>query len=293
MLYALPALAADLEASGGADVVAGVVHAADAWSGNAGGQVEGGLLVRAGAVELGAEIDARFGLAPAVVFAVVPERLDVGGEVGPVWMRAGVAPSPWRIEEEDGWDTTLVSWSVEHRRALPGSLLAAELGFGERDAGVSFLGGLDLGAGLNLLGDVGTAITSAPIIAGVHGRVGGKGLALNGGVFAWPDTPAVAGQAGATIDFDQVRLQVQAVGGWNATFGAHVQAELFPDGVATPVLRGELLGGQPGGAVGVRVKPVAWMSLKAEVGYADAAPQGWVEVTAWAKTQKRRRASRG
>lgn len=292
MLLVLPALAADLEASGGADLVAGVVHAADVWSGQATGQVEGALSVTAGAVELGAEIDARFGLAPTVLFALVPERLDIGGEIGPVWMRAGIAPSPWRIEEEDGWDTTLVSWSVEHRRALPGSLLAAELGFGERDAGVSFLGGLDLGAGLDLLGDPGTAITGAPLIAGVHGRVRGQGLALNGGVFAWPDSPAVAGQAGATIDFEQVRLQVQAVGGWNATFGAHVQAELFPEGVATPVLRGELLGALPGGAVGVRVKPVSWLWLKAEVGYADGAPQGWVEVAAWAKTKQRARASR-
>ena len=79
MLLALPALAADLLASGGADLVGGVVHAADVWSGQATGQVEGALSVKAGAVELGAEIDARFGLAPTVLFALVPERLDIGG----------------------------------------------------------------------------------------------------------------------------------------------------------------------------------------------------------------------
>lgn len=285
------ARAADLAAGGGAEVVAGVVHPpgawTGAWSGAAGGQVEGALRVD-GALSFDAALDVRFSLEPAVV-GVLPEALVVRGEVGPVWLGAGIAPGPWRVEPVDGWDTLLVTWSAEQRHVLPNSLAAVEVGLGSPDRGVVFLGGLDLGAGWNLLGDAGGQFVRAPLLAGVHGRVGGEGVRLNGGVYTRPDTPSVTGQAGAEMDFDELRLEVQVVGGWNAAFGAHVEAALFPEGVATPVGRAELLGGQVGGAVGVAVRPAAWLDLKAEIAYADGAPQGWIGVAAWGETRAKDR----
>ncbi|MFN7143201.1 MAG: hypothetical protein ACK4YP_05450 [Myxococcota bacterium] len=288
MMLALVGLAvAEVVAGGGVDLVGGVVHAPGAWATAGSATVEGDLLVREGAVEVDVDLDVWLRSPNPIlgVLGVVPEVLRVRGDVGPLWLGAGFAPAPWRVEAVDGWDTTLVTWSVEHRRALPGSVLAAEVGIGTPERGVVFLGGLDLGAGWNLLGDAAGQITRAPILTGVHGQVGGDGVTFGGGVFAWPDTPAVAGQLGTTLDFEDVRLAAQVTGGWNATFGGHVQAELFPDGVATPVARAELLETQPGGAVGVAVRPVRWMALKAEVAYADAAPQVWVEAALFGETR--------
>lgn len=278
--------AAELVAGGGVELAAGVVHGANAWTAEAGvRQVEGDLRVIEGGFEAALQLDARIGIAPVFVASIVPEELGLAGDLGPVWLRGGIAPAPWRVEAVDGWDTTLVTWSVEDRRALPGSFLAAEIGIGDRDKGVAFLGGLDLGTGLELLGDVGGQLTRAPLLTGVHGRVGGQGVKLGGGIFAWPDSPAVVAQGGATFEFDDLTLEAQAVGGWNATFGAHVQGALFPKGVATPVARVEILGAQPGGAVGVQVKPTGWLFLKAEVAYAEGAPQGWVEVAMFGETR--------
>ncbi len=281
------AFAADVVASGGGELVAGAVHAPGNWTGGAGGQVEGAVHV-GGAVTFDAAIDVWLGL-PPLVAAVAPELLRVRGQVGPVWLGAGIAPGPWRVEAVDGWDTSLVTWSAEQRHLLPASLAAVEVGVGAPERGVVFLGGLDLGGGLNLLGDVGGQLVSAPLIVGVDGRIGGDGVQVNGGVFARPDSPSLAAQAGAALDFDDLRLAVQATGGWNAPFGAHIQADLFPDGAATPVARFELLGAQPGGALGVVVRPNGWLDLKAEVAYADGAPQGWVGVAAWGETRAKGR----
>ncbi len=278
------AAAADVTAGGGAEVAAGVVHAPGAWHGEAGGQVEGALSVTEGAVDFDAAIDVRLGL-PPLVAGVVPEVLRIRGEVGPVWLGAGFAPAPWRVEAVDGWDTALVTWSADQRHLLPGAMAGVEVGIGSPERGVAFIGALDLGSGLDLLGDVGGQFVYAPLLFGVHGRVGGDGVVINGGVFGRPDSPSIAAQAGAVMDFDSLRLAVQATGGWNATFGGHVQAELFPEGVATPVGRVELVGTQLGGAVGVVVRPVRWLDLKAEAAYADGAPQGWVGVAAWGETK--------
>jgi hypothetical protein len=282
------ALAADVVASGGADVRAGVIHAPGAWRAEAGGEAEGAVEVREGAVSVDAALDVRFLLPPASV-AIVPEALRVRGDVGPLWLGAGIAPAPWRVEEVDGWDTTLVTWSAPYRLLLPRSALTAEVGVGTPEQGVMVLGGLDLGPGLNLLGGVVDQITTAPILVGLHGRVSGKGALISGGVFAYPDNPSVAAQAGAILDFDRVRLSTQVVGGWNTPFGMLVQADIFPEEVATPVIRGELLGAQVGGAVGVKVQPTRWLDLKAEVGYADASPQAWVEAAVWAETKPKGR----
>lgn len=286
-LAILATAAAEVTAGGGAEVQAGVIHAPGAWTGAAGGQVEGDLSF-GGAVTVDAALDVRFALTPAIV-GVLPEELRVRGDVGPIWLGAGIAPGPWRVEGVDGWENPLVTWSVAQRRVLPNSLAAVEIGLGTPDKGVVFLGGLDLGAGWNLLGDTPSQFVAAPLILGVHGRVGGDGVALNGGVFSRPDTPSIAAQAGAEMDFEDLRLEVQAVGGWNTTFAAHVQAELFPEGVATPVARAEIEGALPGGAIGVVVRPVGWLDLKAEVAYADGAPQGWIGVAAYGETVSRDR----
>lgn len=284
-LAILTAAAAEVTAGGGAELSAGVIHAPGAWTGAAGGQAEGELSF-AGAVTVDAALDVRFALTPAIV-GVVPEELRVRGEVGPIWLGAGFAPGPWRVEGVDGWENALVTWSVEQRRVLPNALAAVEVGLGAPDRGVVFLGGLDLGDGWNLLGDTVGQFVAAPLIVGVHGRVDGDGVRLGGGVFSRPDTPSIAAQAGAEMDFEELRLEVQAVGGWNTAFAAHVQAELFPGGVATPVARAEIEGALPGGAVGVVVRPLGWLDLKAEVAYADGAPQGWIGVAAWGKTVRK------
>ncbi|MDP2312717.1 MAG: hypothetical protein Q8P41_07415 [Pseudomonadota bacterium] len=282
------ATAADLTLGGGVDLAAGVVHAPGAWTGQAGmRQAEGNLTVTEGGFEGVVALDARVGLLPVVLFSLVPEQLTVGGDTGPVWLQAGIAPAPWRVEAVDGWDNALVTWSMADRRALPGSLLAAEVGVGSRDRGVAFIGGLDLGQGLDLLGGVGGAVVSAPLIAGVHGRVGGDGVRVAGGVFAWPDRPAVVGEVDATLDFEGWRLIGQVTGGWNAPFGGHVELDVLPEGIVTPVLRGELLAGVPGAAAGVRVRPVPWLFLKGEMAYADGAPQGWVEAAVYGETRVR------
>jgi hypothetical protein len=286
--------AADVTLGGGVDLAAGVVHAPGAWTGQAGmRQAEGNLTVVEGGFEAVVALDARLGFTPApVLFALVPEQLTVGGDTGPVWLQAGIAPAPWRLEAVDGWDNALVTWSMADRRVLPGSFLGAEVGVGDRDRGVAFLGGLDLGAGLNLLGPVGSQVVSAPLIAGVHARITSDNVRVAGGVFTWPDRPSVVAQADATFDFDSVLLLAQVTGGWNAPFAGHVELDILPDGVVTPVVRGEWLGALPGAAAGVRVRPVRWLFLKAEMAYADGAPQGWVEAAVYGETRfkgKRRR----
>jgi hypothetical protein len=277
---------------GGADAVAGVVHAPGAWTGEGAAGVEGDLTWREGAFEAVVALDVGVSLVPLFAYELVPEQLTLGGDAGPVWLQGGIAPAPWRVEAVDGWDNALVTWSVEDRAALPGSLLALEVGLGSRDRGVSFLGGLDLGGGLNLFGDVGGAFVAAPLVAGVQGRIVEDNVTVAGGVFAWPDRPAVAAQVGGTFAFEGWTLIGQATAGWNAPFGAHVEVDFLPEGVVTPVVRGELLGAQLGGAVGVRVKPTDWLFLKAEMAYADAAPQAWVEVAVFGETKVKRRKKR-
>ncbi|MDP2307614.1 MAG: hypothetical protein Q8P18_16445 [Pseudomonadota bacterium] len=289
MLVGIVAMAeaADVTLGGGVDLAAGVVHAPGAWTGQAGmRQAEGDLTVVEGGFEAVLALDARLGLAPApVVFWLVPEQLTVYGDTGPVWLQAGIAPAPWRVEAVDGWDNALVTWSMADRHALPGSFLGAEVGIGKRDRGVAFLGGLDLGEGMNLLGDIGGQVIAAPLLAGVHGRIGSDTVHVAGGVYTWPDRPSVVAQVDGTFDFESVRLLAQATGGWNAPFGGHLELDVLPDGVVTPVVRGELYAGAPGGAVGVRVRPVRWLFLKAEIAYADGAPQGWVEAAIYGKTR--------
>ena len=51
--------------------------------------------------------------------------------------------------------------------------------------------------------------------------------------------------------------------------------------------RAEIEGALPGGAVGVVVRPLGWLDLKAEVAYADGAPQGWIGVAAWGQSAAR------
>ncbi|MDP1744652.1 MAG: hypothetical protein Q8L90_03690, partial [Bacteroidota bacterium] len=124
-----------------------------------------------------------------------------------------------------------------------------------------------------------------PLLAGVHGRIASDNVRVAGGVYTWPDRPAVVAQADATFDFDSVRLIGQVTGGWNAPFGGHVELDVLPEGIVTPVVRGEWLAGLPGGAAGVRVRPVPWLFLKAEMAYADGVPQGWVEAAVYGDTR--------
>jgi hypothetical protein len=275
------ALAADVELGGGVDLVAGVVHPpAGAWTSTGGvRELEGDLLVRTDAVEVEAALDlsATVAVPLPVVFAIVPEQLTVTGDAGPVWIMGGITPAPWRIERVDGWDNALVSWSAEHRNYLTGSLLGAEVGAGTPERGVAGVAGLDMGRGLDFLGNVGGTLTTAPLVVGVYASDREDTLFIEGGVFASPDVPSITGQVGASCDIDAVRLAAQLVGGWHAPFGGHVEVDLFPDQVVVPVARVEYFARQVGGTVGVGIRPRPFLAFKAELGYADGAPQAWVE----------------
>ncbi len=276
------AFAAEVEVGGGVDAIAGVAHPADgAWRATAGvRQLEGDLRVVQGAVTLELALDAAATVAlplPAV-FALVPEQANVVAHTGKVWIGGGIAPAPWRLERVDGWDNALVSWSAADRSFLPGSLLGVTVGSGTPARGIAVAAGLDLGPGLDLLGDVGQALATAPLLVGVHGAWEERAVRFGGGVFVLPDTPAVAGQAAVDIDLEPVALSLQVVGGWNAPFGGHAQAALYPDALLSPAFRLEYFDGAAGATIGVALRPKPFFVTKAEIGWVGGVPSAWVEV---------------
>jgi hypothetical protein len=281
-----------LELVGGIEAVAGMEAPASAPRTFTAGlrQVEGGLRWRAVAFDTRVELDAGVALAPVTVFSLVPEHLSVTASGGKAWLGVGVAPGRWRVEAVDGWDNALVSFTGPR---APVSLLQAELGFGSPELNVRGVGGLDLGAGLDLLAAPLVQLEAAPIVAGIRGEGEAEGFRAGGGWFVYPNGLMHAFEADARVQIEDVGIQGELVVGVGRPSGGAIQVDWA--GPVTPALRVGTDGATVDTDLGVRWDPAAWATLKAEVGWDDWAPgypaggtlAGWVSAAIYTPEPKR------
>jgi hypothetical protein len=282
-LLLVPALqAADTSLGFAVDAAAG------AWSTDGDAQtfagmreVEGDLGVRSGAFR--ARVNLELGLSfveqGAQVVLARPEHVTAGLVSGKQTLEVGVAPGPWRIESVDRWENALVT-TFTGTQATPAQVLGGSFRFGKPATNVSFLGGWGY-ADNGLDFSEGAQRDGAPV-AGVHAQVGlgGKSNAtrIAGGAWTHPGDPKKGGfELGTRVDAGVAAVQAEVVGGFDGSVRAQVGAEALSRMLLTPVGRLSWADGTPGVALGVRMKPLPLLALKAQGAWEQKQVSGWVE----------------
>ena len=277
--------AADMSLGAAVDLAAG------AWSGGediatvAGvREVEGDLRVRADAFTARVDMDLGVvvGDGGAWIGLVRPEQVTVGMAGKGASLDAGLAPAPWRIESVDRWENTLVNTWRGTEALAPGQVVGGTLTLGSAASHVAVVGGIDRGAGLNLL----DRATTYGAVLGLQGQAAlgeqTKSNRLVGGCWWRPGADIPGGvQVGFRADVAVAALQAEAIGRSDGVFGAQIQAEGLSRLPVTPVGRLSWLGTQPGITAGVKVKPFPGIAFKAEAGWENDQLAGWVEAAAW------------
>ena len=264
----------------------------------AGWLAEGDLWVRPSGFRLSVELD--FGgttgpLFPETLTYLSPERLSVRVGMKDFWFEGGVLPPPWGIESVDPWRNALASWSALRRPGagsiqgifgpdglVPlGTTIGGGFGFGERDWGAMAMAGLDLPAGMNLLGAPLEDIRNSTMIVGGHVYFLDKKFTFSGGAWAHPfDQGPLVIDAGAQFRPKDVWVSVEGAISLQGSYGFMIQGEMLPGSTMSPVLRLETSAYEgPGAALGVNSTPWEFMRLKAEVRYAQQTPSLWAEAT--------------
>lgn len=288
---AAPQKESPLTVGGGIDAGAGASFPDGSPDPRAGApQIEGDLGVRSGAfamridLDLAVEID-QAGLAP---LALTPEQawLRVGGPN--LFLAAGDFVAPWRRESVDPWDRGLTSTSMLSRKGLPTNLAGATFGGGTDHAGAEALVALDLGQGVNLLAPPATWAPQAPALLGAYGSLGTEVVEVGLGGFYRPGPRTGGLTLDAAVTTAPVRIEAQALAGLDAPHGATIAAEVLPRFVISPTARLEWYADQPGGALGIAVRPAPFIRLAAEGAYADGAPAVWIAADVFTPGTSRR-----
>lgn len=286
--------AAEVDVGGAVDVAAGVhlareggvsPAATETWAGLR--EVEGDLRAKAGAVVLTLEIDATLsgdgvplGLAPSTDLGrtvwISPEVATLAVVAKGATLAIGAAPGPFRVEGIDGWERAMVT-RAGIAALVPDQVVGGTLTLGGDRGRVVAVGGSATDAAL-ILATEGSALAAAwsPVV-GLRGEFGGDAWSAGAGAFAHE---GVAFEAGGRGELGPVEVSGEGVLG-TAQSGVMAQVALFPDGLVAPAVRGEWIAGALGGALGVRVNPASWATVKVEAGYRDGAAYGAAEVAAF------------
>jgi hypothetical protein len=282
----------DVVAGGGIDATAGLAFPARDETTNTGGlpQVEGDLGFRTGALSGRIDLDLSVLLVNGhlVPVTLVPEQVWVRVTGGDVYLAAGDLVPPWRAESPDPWDRALTTVSMLSLHAVPREMAGGWLGWNGQQGGLSLLGGVDLGQGVDLLSPPAAWAPDAPFLVGAHGWLRDKGFQVGGGVYYRPETKIGGVEVDGQLDVDFVLLDAQAVAGIHAPTGASLSAELFPDLLVAPAARLEVYGKRGGGALGMVIRPVEFVRVGAEGAYIDGLPSVWVSADIFAPATSHR-----